>query len=110
MRSREGINTIDNLFTVVFNKARSTVKGPIRSIPFSQRKLEISNKYLYWKLKVKCMQGKRIDKQRMLRYQELGKVVDNTMTIVQAKTQLQNAKKNGNNSKVMKWLAEKMNC
>ena len=38
------------------------------------------------------MQGKRIDKQRMLRHQELGKVVDNTMTIAQAKTQLQNAK------------------
>ena len=34
------------------------------------------------------MQGRRIDKQRMLRCQELGKVVDNTMTITQAKTQL----------------------
>jgi len=34
------------------------------------------------------MQYKRIDKQRMLRRQELGKVVDNTMTITQPKTQL----------------------
>ena len=60
--SRERFNIIDEMFTKVLNKARSAVEGPTRSVPFSQRKLEISNTHLYWKLKVKCMQGKKINK------------------------------------------------
>jgi len=60
--SRERFNIIGEMFTKVLNKARSAVEGPTRSVPFSQRKLEISNTHLYWKLKVKCMQGKRINK------------------------------------------------
>ena len=36
VRSRERFNTIDDLFMVVFNKTRSTIEGPIQSVPFSQ--------------------------------------------------------------------------
>ena len=41
--SREVFNVVDEMFTTIFNKARSYVEGPTRSIPFSQRKLEVSN-------------------------------------------------------------------
>ena len=60
--SRERFNIIDEMFTKVLNRARSAVEGPTRSVPFSQKKLEISNEHLYWKLKVKYMQGKKINK------------------------------------------------
>ena len=68
------------------NKARSTVEGPTRAIPFSQRKLEISNNHLYWKLRVKQIQGKWIDIQRILRRRELGKVKEEVTSLQQAKT------------------------
>ena len=38
------------------------------------------------------MQGKRINKQRMMRYQELDKVQDNATTLHQGKVQLKSAK------------------
>ena len=76
IRSREAFNIIDELFTTVLNKARSAVEGLIRSIPFSQQKLELSNKQLYWALRVKQLQGKRINVERMQRRQELGKIED----------------------------------
>ena len=67
IRSREAFNIVDELFTTVLNKARTAVEGPTRSIPFSQRKLELSNKQLYWALRVKQLQGKRINVERMQR-------------------------------------------
>ena len=53
VRSREAFNVVDDLFATVFNKARSAVEGLIRSIPFSQRELELSNKQLCWALRAK---------------------------------------------------------
>jgi len=66
IRSREAFDIIDDLFTKMLNKARSAVEGPQRSIPFSQTKLEMSNKYLYWQLKVKKMQGKQVNVERIM--------------------------------------------
>ena len=74
IRSKEQFDIISDMFAKIFNKARSAVEGPTRSIPFSQQKSEVSNKCLCWKLKVKHMQGKRINQQRMRQHQELRKV------------------------------------
>ena len=40
-------NEIDALFAKILKSARKAVEGPTRSLPFSQRKLQISNEYLY---------------------------------------------------------------
>jgi len=64
--SREAFNIINELFTKVLSKARATVEGPTRKLPYSQKKLEVSNNYLYWKLRVKQMQGKQINLERIM--------------------------------------------
>ena len=87
VRSREAFNAVDDLFATVFNKARSAVEGPTRSIPFSQRKLEMSNKQLYWALRVKQLQGKTINVERMQRRKDLGKIEVSCQTLAQAKEQ-----------------------
>lgn len=51
-------NEIDDMFTKVFDKARSTVEGPKRTLPYSEKKLRISNEFQYWKLKAKKLAGK----------------------------------------------------
>ena len=90
--SREAFNVVDEMFTTIFNKARSYVEGPTRSIPFSQQKLEVSNQYLYWKLRVKQLRMKQINIERMKRRKELRKVKDNTTTVNQALKELKQAK------------------
>ena len=92
IRSREAFNIVDELFTIVLNKARSAVEGPTRSIPFSQQKLELSNKQLYWALRVKQLQGKRINVERMQRRQELRKIEDTCQTLEQAEAQYKKEK------------------
>jgi hypothetical protein len=72
----------------ILNKARSAVEGLQRSIPFSQTKLEMSNKYLYWQLKVKKMQGKQVNVERMMRRKELGNVEDNVSSLLQVNEKL----------------------
>ena len=47
INSYEAFNVIDNVFTEILNKARAAVEGPKQTLPFSQRKLKISNQYLY---------------------------------------------------------------
>ena len=51
--SREVFNVIDDLFIKMLMKARSAIEGPMKTFPYSQKKLEVSNTHLYWKLKVK---------------------------------------------------------
>ena len=96
IRSREAFNVVDDLFTTVFDKARSAVEGPTRSIPFSQRKLELSNKQLYWALRVKQLQGKTINVERMNRRKELGKITESCQTLEQAKEQYEKEKEKWN--------------
>ena len=86
--SKEAFNVVDEMFITIFNKARSYVEGPIQSIPFSQQKLEVSNQYLYWKLRVKQLRMKQINVERMKRRKELGKVKDNTTMVNQALKEL----------------------
>ena len=93
--NEQRFNEIDDLFTKALMKATSAVEGPTRTLPYSEKKLEVSNLHLHWKLKVKMIQGKRIDVERMLRRKEVANVEDNTTTMTEAKQQLANAKKMG---------------
>ena len=93
INSYEAFNVIDNVFTEILNKARAAVEGLKQPLPFSQCKLKISNQYLYWKLRVKKLQGKIINVERMNRRMELGNIIDNTLTIKEAKEELNKAKK-----------------
>ena len=73
-------------------KDRSAVEGLTRTLPYSKKKLEVSNLHLHWKLKIKMMQGKRINVERMLRRKELANVDDHATTITKAKKQLAKAR------------------
>ena len=57
----------------------------MRSLPYSRKKLIVSNAYLYWNFKVKFMRGKKINKERMIRRKELAQIEDITTTIAEAK-------------------------
>jgi len=48
----------------------------MRVLLYSQKKLEVSNTQLYWKLKVKYMQGKRINVERMINRKDIGNIDD----------------------------------
>ena len=89
--NEQWFNEIDDLITDSLNKARAAVEGPMRSLPYSKRKLIVSNTYLYWNLKVKFMRGKRINKERMIRRKELAQIKDVTTAIAKAKEKLQEA-------------------
>ena len=44
---REAFNVIDELFITVLSKARSAVKGPAKTLSYSQNKLEVSSNHLH---------------------------------------------------------------
>ena len=90
--NEQRFNEIDDLFTKALMKATSAVEGPTRTLPYSEKKLEVSNLHLHWKLKVKMMQDERINLERMSRRKELANVNDYTTTITEAKQQLAKAK------------------
>ena len=48
--SNKSFYAINNIFTEILNKVRAVVEGQKRALSFSQRKLEISNEHLCWKL------------------------------------------------------------
>ena len=60
-RSEALFKDIGNMFTCMFQKEISAVEGPTRSLTYSQKKVEMSNSLLYWKLRVKYLQGRNIN-------------------------------------------------
>ena len=47
-KSETAYNEVDKILTYIFKKARSLVEGPMRTIPFSKKKLQKNNTLLYW--------------------------------------------------------------
>ena len=93
MSNEQTYNEIDNIFTKILSNARSAVEGPTRTIPYSKRKLMISNEHLHWKLKVKQFKRKQINTERMQRRCELAEINESANTLEEAQEYLKKAEK-----------------
>ena len=67
----------------MLNKAQSLVEGLIRSLLHSHCRLEYSNACLYRQLRLKQMQKKKANKERMKQMMRIEKVDDNTINVDQ---------------------------
>jgi len=62
----QDLEKVDKNITYLLNKIRKKIEGPSRRIPYSQEKVKRNAIIQYWRVRIREVQGKIIDKRIML--------------------------------------------